>query len=86
MRMFLYDSRHNSELSIASHSSRSTVSQLRCLSEEKTKMSTVIYAPFIKKANQMASRLTTTTNFPRVFYSSCNFQLNVQAFWLTGLL
>ena len=34
----------------------------------------------------MASRLTITTSFPRVFLNSCNFQGNVQAFRLRGLL
>ena len=97
MRMFLSVSGHSSELSIANHSSRSTVSQPKCASgtisswfenrqPQKTKLSTVIYAPFIQNSNQMASRLTTTTSFPRVFFNSCNFQGNVQAFRLTGLL
>ena len=31
------------------------------------KISTVIYAPFIQNSNQMTSRLTITTSFPRVF-------------------
>ena len=79
MRMFLSVSGHNSELSIANHSSRSTVSQLRCVSDtilnwfenhqpQKIKISTVIYAPFIQSSNQMPSRLTATTSFPRVFF------------------
>ena len=81
MRMFLSVSGHSSELSIANHSSRSTVSQLKCVSDtisswfenhqpQKTNISTVIYAPFIQNSNQMASRLTTTTSFPRVFFST----------------
>ena len=97
MRMFLSVSGHSSELSIANHSSRSTVSQLKFASgtisswvenrqPQKTKFSTVIYAPFIQNSNQMASRLTTTKSFPRVFFNSCNFQGNVQASRLTGLL
>ena len=53
---------------------------------QKTKISTVIYAPFIQNSNQMASRLNVTAIFPRVFFNSCNFQGNVQAFRLTGLL
>ena len=55
-----------------------TVSQLKCVSNtisswfenhqpQKTKISSVIYAPFIQNSNQMASRLTVTTSFPRVF-------------------
>ena len=59
MRKFLSVLGHNSELRIANHSSRSTVSQLKCVSDtisnwienhqpQKTKISTVIYAPFIK--------------------------------------
>ena len=58
MRMFLSISGHSTELSMANHSPRSTVSQLKCVSEtissrfenhqpQKTKISTVIYAPFI---------------------------------------
>ena len=97
MRMFLSVSGHSSELSIANHSSGSTVSQLKFASgtisswfenrqPQKTKFSTVIYAPLIQNSNQMASRLTTTTSFPRVFFNSCNFQGNVQASRLTGLL
>ena len=97
MRIFLSISGHSSELSIANHSSQPTVSQPKCVSDtisnwfenhqpQKTKISTVIYAPFIQNSNQMASRLTATTRFPRVFFNSCNFQGNVQAFRLTGLL
>ena len=68
MRMFLSVSGHTSELSIANHSSRSTASQLKYVSDtisswfenhqpQKTKISTVIYAqPFIQNSNQMASR------------------------------
>ena len=93
--MFLSVSGHSSELSIANHSPQSTVSQLKCVSDtisswfenrqpQKTKMSTVIYAPFIQNSNQKASRLTITTSFPRVFCNSCNFQGSVQAFQLTG--
>ena len=33
----------------------------------------------------MDSRLTATKSFPRVFFISCNFRGNVQAFRLTGL-
>ena len=95
--MFLSVSGHSSELSIANHSPRSTVWQLKCISDttsswfenhqpQKTKISTVIYAPFIQNSNQMASRLTVTTSFPRVFFNSRNFQGNLQAFRLTGLL
>ena len=98
MRMYLSVSEHSSELSIANHSPRSTVSQPKCVSDTisscfenhqpqiKTKISSVNYAPFIQISNQMSSRLTVTTSFPRVFFNSCNFQSNVQAFRLTGLL
>ena len=79
MRMFLSVSGHSSELSIANHSPRSTVSQLKCVSDtisscfenhqpQKTKISTVIYAPFIQNSNQTASRLTVTTSFQRVVF------------------
>ena len=101
MRMFLSVPGHSSELSITNHSSRPTVSKLKCVSDtissqfenhqpQKTKISwsTVIYAPFIQNLNQMASRLTGTTPqvFRRYFSSSCNFQGNFQALRLTGLL
>ena len=66
MRMFLSVSGHSSELSIANHSPRSTVSQLKCVYDtisssfenhqpQETKISTVIYAPFIiQNSNLMA--------------------------------
>ena len=84
MRMFLSVSGHSNELSIANHSSRSTVSQLKCVSDtisswlenrqpQKTKIATVIYVPFIQNSNQMAPRLTTTTSFPRVFFQLLQF-------------
>ena len=77
--MFLSVSGHSSELSIANHSPRSTVSQLKCVSDtisswfenhhpQKTKISSVIYTPLIQNSNQMASRLTVTTSFPSVFF------------------
>ena len=80
MRMFLFVSAHSSKLRIANHSPRSTVSQLKCVSDtisnwfenyqpQKTKISSVIYAPFFQNSNQMGSRLTVTTSFPRVFFS-----------------
>ena len=79
--MFLTVSGHSSELSIANHIPRSTVSLLKCVSDtisswfenhqpQKTKISTVIYAPFIQNSNQMASWLTVTTSYPRVFFNS----------------
>ena len=63
MRMFLSVSGHSSELSIANHSSRPTVSQLKCVSDtisnwfenhqpQKTKISTVIYPPFTQNLNK----------------------------------
>ena len=72
-------SEHSSELSIANHNPRSTVSQLKCVSDtisswfekpQQTKISTVYYAPFIQNSNQMVSRLTVATSFPRVFFST----------------
>ena len=80
MPMFLSVSGHNSELSIANHSPRSTVSQLKCVSDtissrfenhqpQKTKISTVIFAPFIQNSNhKMVSKLAVTTSFPMVFF------------------
>ena len=85
MRMFLSVSGHSSELSVANHSSQPTVSQLKCVSDtmsrwlenhqpqRTTEISTVIYAPFIQNSNQMASRLTVTTSFPRVFFQLLQF-------------
>ena len=71
-------------LSIANQSSQPTVSQLKCVSDtisngfenhqpQKTKLSTVIYAHFIQNSNKMASRLTATTSFPRVFFQLLQF-------------
>ena len=96
MRMFLSVSGNSSELSIAKQSSRPIVSQAKMCFRHYIKLiwespvtednDTVIYVPFIQNSNQMASRLTETTSFPRAFVHSCNFQGNFQAFWLTGLL
>ena len=72
------------KLGFANHSSRPTASQLKCVSDtisnlfenhqpQKTKISTVISAPFIQNWNQMASRLTATTSFPRVFFQLLQF-------------
>ena len=83
MRMFLSVSGHSSELSIASHSPRSTVSQLKCVSDtisswfenhqpQKTKISTVIYAPFIRNSNQMAS------SWPKPLWRVIPFKINHQ--------
>ena len=82
MRMFLSVSGHSSELSIANLSC-STVPELKCVSvtisswfenhqPQKTKIS-VIYTPFIQNSNQMASRLTATTSFPRIFFQLLQF-------------
>ena len=79
MRMFLSVSGHSSELSIAHHSTQSTVSQLKCVSEttsswfenhqpQKTKISTVIYAPVIQNSNQMASRLPWSQRLSFILY------------------
>ena len=84
MRMFLSFSGHSSELSIANHSSWPTVWQLKCVSHtisnwfenhqpQETKISTVIYAIFIQNSNQMASSLTATTSFPRVYFQLLQF-------------
>ena len=99
MRMFLSVSGHTSELSIGNHSSRSTASQLKCVSDtisswfenhqpQKTKISTVIYAQLSFK-----TRIKWPLGWPQpqgfrggYFFNSCNFQGNVQAFRLTGLL
>ena len=85
MGMFLSVSGHSRVLSTANHSSRPTESHLKCVSgtpaslfenhkPQKTKISTVIYAPFIQNSNQMISRLTATASFPEgIFFNSCNF-------------
>ena len=82
--MFLSISGHSSELSIANLRSWPTVSQLKCVSDsisnwfenhqsQKTKISTVIYAPFIQNSNQMASWLTAATSFLRVSFQIQQF-------------
>ena len=74
MRMFLSVSVHSSELSIANHSPRSTVLQLKCVSDtisswfenhqpQKTKISSVIYAPFIQNSSQMANQMFSEGSF-----------------------
>ena len=84
MRMFLSISGHSSELSIANHSPQSTVSRLKCVCNtisswfenhqpQKTKIAFVICALFIQNSNQMATRLTITTSFPRVFFQLLSF-------------
>ena len=86
MRVFQFIAGHSvrSELIIANHSSWPTVSQLKCVSDiisnwfenhqpQKTKISIVANAPFIHNLNQMASRLTVTTSFPRVFFQLLQF-------------
>ena len=97
MRMFLSVSGHSSELSIANHSSLPTASQLKCVSDtisnwfenhqpQKTKISTVIYAPLFQNSDQMPVGWPQPQEFREYFFISCNFQGNVQAFRLTGLL
>ena len=85
MRMFLSFSGHSSELSTANHSlRRPTVSQLNCVSDtipnwfenhqpQKTKISTVIYAPFIQNWNQMHLGWPQPQSFPRVFFQLLQF-------------
>ena len=46
----------------------SDIINLRITNHRRQKISTVIYAPFIQNSNQMDSRLTATTSFPRVFF------------------
>ena len=77
MRVFQSISGHNSELNIANHSSRPTVSQLKLpptlyqtdlrITNHSRQISTVTNAPFIQNSNQMASRLSATTSFQRIF-------------------
>ena len=46
---------------------RQNVSEIKNHQPQKTKISTVANAPLIQNSNQMASRLTATTCFPRIF-------------------
>ena len=89
MRMFLSVSGHSSELSIANHTLRPTVSQLKCVFRHHIKLILRITNHRRKKSppsftllsfktnqiesNQMSSRLTTTTSFPRVFFHFLQF-------------
>ena len=107
MRMFLSVSGHSTELSqepitimvmgswlsIANHSSRPTVSQLKSVFDtisnwfgitNHRRLSTVIYAPFIQNSNQLASRLTETTSFPRVFFQLLQFSRERPSFSAHG--
>ena len=79
MRMFQPVSRHSRELSIANHSSEQTASQLKYVSDvisnwlenhqpQKAKIFTVTKVSFLQNSNQMASRLTVTTSFPKVLF------------------
>ena len=80
MRMFQSVSGHSSEQSTAHFSSRSTVSQLKGISNtisnwfenhrpQRTQIFTVTNAPFPfhSNSNRMASRFTTIASFPSVF-------------------
>ena len=99
MGMFQSVSGHSGEVSIANHSSWPTVSQLKCFSDtiwswfenhqpQRTKISPVIYAPF----NSFKTRIKWPLGWPQpqvfrgYFFNSCNFQGNIKAFRLTGLL
>ena len=71
MRVFQSISGHRSELSIANHSLRQTLSQLKCVSSiisnwnhrrQKSPPQTLL-----SFKTQMASRFTATTSFPRAF-------------------
>ena len=81
MRMLLCVAGHNRELSIANHSPRSTVSQLKCVSDtisswfenlqpQKTKISSVIYAPFIQNSDQIASQVDHNHKFSEGIFST----------------
>ena len=76
--MFQSVSGHSSEQSIARHSSRPPLSQLKVVSgtisnrfeyhqPQRTQIFTVTNAPFIQNSNRMASRLTATASFLNVF-------------------
>ena len=79
MRVFQSISGHSSELSIANHSSRPTVSQLKCVSDiisnwfknhqpQKTKISAVANAYISFRTRIKWPLGTATTSFPRVFF------------------
>ena len=94
MRMFLSVSEHSSEISIANHSLRSTVLQLKCVSDttsswfenhqsQKTKVTIVIYAPFIQNSNQVASSHKFSEG---IFSTPVILKATCKVFLLTGLL
>ena len=94
--MFLSVSLHSSELSIANHSSRPTVSQLKCVfdtillyyNRQKSPPS-FWYASFNSlhaNSNQMTLVWLQPQVFRGYFFNSCNFRGNVKAFRPTGLL
>ena len=94
--MFLSVSGHRSELSIANHSPRSTVSQLKCVSDtisswfenhqpQKTKISSRHLRSFKTRIKWLLGWPLPQV-FRGYFFNSCNFQGNVQALRLTGLL
>ena len=81
MRMSLSVAGHSSELSTANHSPRSTVSQLKFVSDtisswfenhqpQKTKISSVIYAPFIQSSDQIASQVDRNHKFSEGIFST----------------
>ena len=90
MRMFLSVAGHSSELSTANHSSRPTVWQLKCVSDtisnecenpqpQKRQKSPLSFT-FLSNTNQMVSRLTATTSFPRVFFRLLQFSRQSPSF------
>ena len=100
MRIFQSVSAHSSEISIANHPSRPTVSQLKRLSaptvyqtdlriinhrRQKFPPSQTLLS-FKTRINWPLGWPQTQVNFRGYFFNSCNIERNVQAFWLTGLL
>ena len=77
--MFKFSSGHSSEQSIANHSSRPTAliaaemwlrNYIKLILESPTTEDENFHSLFVQNSNQIASRLTATTSFPRVLFST----------------
>ena len=98
MRLYLSVSGHSSEWSVSYHSSRPTVSQLKCLQhyikliwESPTPEDKNLHCHWFTLLS-FKTRIKWPLGWPQpqvfrgYFFNSCKFQGNVQAFRLTGLL
>ena len=95
MRIFLSVSGHSSELSIANHSSRSTVSQLKCVSDtisswfenhqpQKTNISTSFTFLSFKTRIKCPLGWPQPQVFRGYFFNSCNFKATSTLFGSHG--